>query len=155
MEDIEVGSEWFHRESLTPVVITHFDAEDDDAIFRSPPDLSGSTTAGVFLRDYARNEPVTVELLERMGWIADGPNLMMSSPAPYFPRDGKNVRLVACFHDDGALSSVEVGITHRSDENEAEVNAATLRDLLNVLRVFGLNDFVIPAATDTDPTAKA
>lgn len=138
------GEEWFHRESLTPVTVEAINGVGVFACIEIAWDgnaLSSEIPSSQFLRDYARNEPVTPELLERMGWKwEDG--FLVNKKAPVFAlSQDRNLRLAA-WHDNDVAEAplrMEVRLMHRSDEFEEEIPCpATLRDLLNVLQVLNV-----------------
>lgn len=119
--EIEAGSEWFHRERLTVVEV---DQVDDGFVTFMTDDMTGREHVPDFLRDYARNEPVTLELLERMGWsTADGLSLFVLDD------------------DRGIDLQWQNGLMHVVFETYVKqplAPVATLRDFLLTLRVFGV-----------------
>jgi hypothetical protein len=127
----KAGEEWFNRETLTVAKVLRVQpATETDKAAVVASCVGGCCSrfdddVDTFLRDYARNEPVTPELLERMGFrqrfVHRGPELFVTG------------RFVINFVD-GRL------MTH-DDEDEAVFlgpPSPTLCDLLNVLRVFGV-----------------
>jgi len=137
---IEQGAEFFNRENLVTVKVEFLIGDSDDAgqwvNFSVCDDQTtrGGRDAADFLRDYAPNVPVTRELLERMGW----------ERSPGSDSDISRYDLKA--DDEHTLSVFFVGgdfhgFSLFSDKGSELIlpEPATLRDLLNTLRVLGVN----------------
>lgn len=154
----KAGEEWFHRESLTVARVLHVRPETENIKVVVVASCVGGCcqrfddSVDDFLRDYARNEPVTLELLERMGWEAcEGQAVRMNFAIDSHGFDKLEIEpdreswsLSVSLTTDGGGCNVE------ADRQLAPVR--TLRDLLNVLRVFGVESSVPPAPAE-NPTA--
>lgn len=129
---MEAG-EFFHRETLALVDAYHEPKYDGFLAGRGY--VTGVIPYDEFLRDYIRNEPLTQDVLERFGW---GVNRQSgcSTVEVYKSRIGKETW--ALWHDDRGLTLIKFDEHERSREHLRLPTPATLRDLLSVLRVFGV-----------------
>jgi hypothetical protein len=131
----KVGEEWFHRETLATVTVSDVRGIADP--FRNVRFIGAPATAGCvlvpnFLRDYARNEPVTRSLLESQpGWTVT-PERDRISRADYKLDDEHDYCL---FFNDGEWTAVVW--SNKGTELYTAV-PSNLRDLTNTLRVFGV-----------------
>lgn len=124
---IEPG-EYFHRETLTPVTVESVKHDFDErlcVLLRVPCGPGWIVPPDDFLRDYARNEQVTLELLERMGWERCENGMAIRIP------NGRSSLVM----EDGDLTVVP------ADDffGTSIPTPATLRDLLVTLRVFNID----------------
>lgn len=139
----KAGEEWFSRDRLTVVHVMQ--VESGNVIYKSGPYMRDVMFFMQFMSHYARNEPVTLELLERMGWecetftdTAEGG--VLSRGVIDLP-DDNDFRIY--FRDGNPLSATVIS------GGEVPIPfPATLRDLLNVLRVFGVESSVTADGRD-------
>lgn len=129
MNDPKVGETWYHRETLTPVYVSDVNNRvwfDVDGIASSYAWLAD------FQRDYAVDEPLTLAVLERLGWEVRRSEATIGIPdGPLF------LRFID--HGDKLTLSVASKCTLYNVQHYGRVPApTTLRELLNVLRVFGV-----------------
>ena len=146
---IESGSEWFHRRTLAEVYV--LDVEmiglDPNKVYLVPEGERGPDgrmpergrvywrEAGNFLRDYARYEPVTLELLERMGWEVNRNSARREIPDGPF-----SFRFIDWGDSDTPDKTLSVVCKMPYGETYGRIApVATLRDLLQTLRVFGVS----------------
>lgn len=125
-----IGTEWVHRETLT--VVTVLAADDADGFVSCR--VNGLASTGVcetalWHEEHVQNEPVSLEVLGRLGWTIHG-------RARLFLKGG---------HDDGLGNYLEwnesFGVNYFADDPWYIRSLAPLKttaDLLRLMRVFGL-----------------
>lgn len=130
MIDPKAGETWFNLETLTPVtvdeiVLGYGDAPDHVNFFVGD-DAHGGQDLPQFLANYAVDEPLTLAVLERLGWEVAATSA--------------DVRAKLKLGDgDGRLLWTPDSLSHMAADNWSITTLApvtTLRELLNVLRVF-------------------
>ncbi len=148
---IESGSEWFHRRTLAEVYV--LDVEmiglDPNKVYLVPEGERGPDgrmpergrvywrEAGNFLRDYARNEPVTQEMLWSMGWLKCG-----EFQSYFVLKPGDRAWILDAFLWRRGPQSIAIrydGVREGLSHQLMCADAITLRDLLQTLRVFGVS----------------
>lgn len=133
---IEPGSEWFHREKRT--LVTFVGSGFSNVAIKGEVGPPFDIPTAELHRDYARNVPVTRELLERMGWEMTeyGGGL---SRGLLMLRENVDIRIY--FQSGNPKGCVVVAGGDGAEEIDMPF-PPTLRDLLNVLnvlKVFGVS----------------
>lgn len=127
------GEEWFHKSHLTLAEVV--DPNDSGEVWYQVPDIASSLRLppDVFVFDYQRNEPITLELLERLGWKVSYATPECRAVGAAIQTPGGNY--IDFRGDEGAFILHD----HNQQELERLETPPTLRDLLATLRVFGVN----------------
>lgn len=139
---VEVGSEWFHRKSLAAMRVITAGSELEGIVNVAPEGELGDGRQVCmmrdeenFLRDYALNVPVTLELLERMGWRVRPVDSVIDRRFASMDIPEQDADVTVWCNADG---SVDYAGVYREGPGVQLANVATLRGLLVTLRVFGV-----------------